>query len=213
LLAALPDTDIFMYYGLTEASRSTYIEYRKHTDKLETVGAATPGTEVCIGQPAQPLIGEPGEVLVRGRHVTAGYWGQDTSAYFDQGWFRTGDLGVMDSAGFVTWLGRVRDQINVNGLKLVPSEVEDILRLDSRVLDCAVVGVPESASGESVIAFVVVAEGAAEPALERILRKLCNEHLEDHKVPRRVHFVAEIPKTDSGKVRRHVLRDSLIQGK
>jgi acyl-coenzyme A synthetase/AMP-(fatty) acid ligase len=76
-----------------------------------------------------------------------------------------------------------------------------------------VVGVPESASGESVIAFVVVAEGAAEPALERILRKLCNEHLEDHKVPRRVHFVAEIPKTDSGKVRRHVLRDSLIQGK
>ena len=213
LLALLPDTEIFMYYGLTEASRSAYIPYRDHPDKLETVGRATPGAEICIGRPMQPLIGEPGEILVKGPHVMTRYWGQDSSGSFEEGWFRTGDLGVMDDDGFVTWLGRVRDQINVNGLKLVPTEVEDILRQDPRVLDCAVVGVPDAATGESVAAFVIAEEGTAEAGFERYLRKLCNEHLDEYKVPRRVLFVKEIPKTDSGKVKRHVLRDSFVRGR
>ena len=213
LLALVPTTDIFMYYGLTEASRSAYVAYRDHPDKLETVGRATPGAAICIGHPRRPAIGEPGEILVKGPQVTAGYWGQDSSEFFEEGWFRTGDLGVMDGDGFVTWLGRVREQINVNGLKLVPTEVEDVLRRDPRVLDCAVVGVPDAASGESVAAFVIAEEGAADARFERHLRKLCNEHLEDHKVPRRVLFVGEIPKTDTGKVKRHVLRDSLLPGR
>ena len=141
------------------------------------------------------------------------YWGQDSSDFFEDGWFRTGDLGVMDDDGFVTWLSRVREQINVNGLKLVPTEVEDILRQDPRVLDCAVVGVPDAATGESVAAFVIAEEGTTEAGFERTLRKLCNEHLDEYKVPRRVLFVKEIPKTDSGKVKRHVLRESFVRGR
>ena len=213
VLALLPDTAVYMYYGLTEASRSTYIAYRDHPDKLATAGSPQRGQQVRIAHASPHAIGEPGEILVKGPHVMSRYWGQDSSGFFDEGWFRTGDLGVIDDDGFVTWIGRVREQINVNGLKLVPAEVEEILRRDPRVLDCAVVGVPDAATGESVAAFVIAAEGAADARFERDLRKLCNEHLEDHKVPRRVLFVGEIPKTDTGKIKRHVLRDSFIQGR
>jgi long-chain acyl-CoA synthetase len=208
LLELLPDTRVYMYYGLTEASRSTYIAYREHRDKLATVGRASPGGEVRIGSAAHPLINEPGEILVRGPHVTSGYWAQDSTELFDDGWFRTGDLGSVDVDGFVTWRGRVREQINVNGLKLVPFEVEDVLRRDPRVAECAVVGVPDAVTGESVAAFVVPVS-AAEESLELELRKLCARHLEFYKVPKRIVFVDEIPKTDSGKVRRFLLRDSV----
>jgi long-chain acyl-CoA synthetase len=210
LLSLLPATEIFMYYGLTEASRSTYIAYRDHPGKLQSVGRATPGAEVCVGDPAARQIGEPGEILVRGPHVTSGYWSDGSRELFEQGWFRTGDLGSMDEAGFLTWLGRVREQINVNGLKLVPAEVEDVLRLDERVLECAAVGVPDPAAGEAVIAFVVARPGADRPA-EKDLRRLCHQKLEDHKVPRRVLFVEEIPKTDSGKVKRLLLRERWLK--
>jgi long-chain acyl-CoA synthetase len=208
LLALLPETDIFMYYGLTEASRSTYFAYREHVDKLHTVGRATPGAAIAIGSPVKPLVNQPGEILVTGPHVTAGYWNQNSGDFFESGWFRTGDLGVIDDDGFLTWLGRVREQINVNGLKLVPAEVEDVLRQEPRVKDCAVVGVPDPATGEAVVAFVV-ADESVDAKFELFLRKLCSRQLEDYKVPRRIVFVDEIPKTDSGKVKRLLLRDRL----
>jgi long-chain acyl-CoA synthetase len=209
LLALLPDTRLYMYYGLTEASRSTYIDYRAHPGKLATVGRPTPGGEICIGDPRQPLVGEPGEILVRGPHVTTGYWRLDSASCFVDGWFRTGDLGVVDQDGFLTWQGRVREQINVNGLKLVPAEVEAVLRQDPRVRDCAVVGVPDPLTGEAVAAFVVTTPGTSRDGLELQLRKQCNRQLELYKVPKRVLFVDEIPKTDSGKIKRFVLRDRL----
>lgn len=212
LLALLPETEVYMYYGLTEASRSTYIAYRRHPDKLASVGRATPGAAVRITQPAQPTLDGAGEILVRGPHVTAGYWGRDSTEYFDAGWFRTGDLGTMDDDGFVTWVGRVREQINVNGLKLVPAEVEAVLRQDAAVIDCAVVGVPDAAAGEAVLAFVVAAGTSVEAGLEMRLRKLCAQQLDEYKVPRHVHVVAEIPKTDSGKIRRLLLRERWIAG-
>jgi long-chain acyl-CoA synthetase len=212
LLAALPETEIYMYYGLTEASRSTYIAYRHHRDKLATVGRPTPGADVCIGSPTRKLVDEPGEILVTGPHVTSTYWNHDSTDLFDQGWFKTGDLGTIDGQGFLTWRGRIKDQINVNGLKLVPSEVEDVLRQDQRVKDCAVVGAPEPATGESVVAFVVTEAGNDNSKFELHLRRLCNQYLEDYKVPRRILFVDEIPKTDSGKVKRFLLRDRLSAG-
>lgn len=208
LLSLLPDTRIYMYYGLTEASRSTYIAYRDHPDKLASVGRASPGGEVCIGTPGEPLINEPGEILVRGPHVTTGYWRRPSSDLFEDGWFHTGDLGVVDDDGFVTWLGRVREQINVNGLKLVPSEVEDVLRRDPRVEDCAVVAAPDPLTGESVVAFVV-SPHATDRDMELHLRRQCSKHLELYKVPKRVLFIDTIPRTDSGKVKRFLLQERL----
>lgn len=207
LLDLLPDTKVYMYYGLTEASRSTYVAFRDHPDKLASVGRPSAGSEVCIGSPTHPLVNEPGEILVHGPHVARGYWGHDAGNAFENGWFRTGDLGSVDDEGFVTWLGRVRDQINVDGLKVAPTEVEDVLRQDPRVSDCAVAGVPDALTGESVVAFVVL-NVAPERGLEMELRKACTAQLEGYKVPRRVVFVDDIPKTDSGKIKRYLLRDT-----
>jgi acyl-coenzyme A synthetase/AMP-(fatty) acid ligase len=114
----------------------------------------------------------------------------------------------MDEDGFLTWLGRVREQINVDGLKLVPAEVEAVLREDARVKECAVVGAPDPRTGECVVAFVVPST-EPEKDLDLQLRRVCGKQLEAHKVPKRILFVDEIPKTDSGKVKRFLLRERL----
>ncbi len=209
LLALLPSTRLYMYYGLTEASRSSYICYNDHPDKLATVGRPTPGSETCVGSPAKPLRNEIGEILVRGPHVTDGYLGVDSREYFVDGWFRTGDLGIVDDDGFLTWRGRLKEQINVDGLKLCPAEVEAVLAQHPRVRDCAVVGAPDALTGECVVAFVVAA-GTPERKLEIDLRRFVKTRLEVFKVPSRVVFVDEIPRTDTGKPKRLSLRQRLL---
>lgn len=202
----IPHVRLYMYYGLTEASRSTAIHYNAHADKLATVGRPTPGSEVCIGAPNARLIGETGEILVRGPHVTPGYWSSDSSEYFVDGWFRTGDLGRVDAEGFVTWEGRVREQINVDGLKVSPLEVEAVLRMHPRVRDCAVIGAPDPLSGQTVVAYVVV-DGEWDRSLETEVRRFCKPYLEFYKIPRKLTRVQQIPRTDTGKVKRLSLLD------
>jgi long-chain acyl-CoA synthetase len=208
ILDSLPGTRMFMYYGLTEASRSSYICYNDHPTKIETVGRPAPGAEICVGSPFAPLTDAEGEILIRGPHVTQGYWGIDSTPYFDQGWFKSGDLGVLDQDGFLTWTGRVKEQINIDGFKLTPTEVETVLGEHPRVKDCAVVGVPDKLTGESVIAFVVT-DGAGDKQLELALRRFCKSRLEIHKIPKRILFVDEIPRTDSGKPKRVYLKERL----
>ena len=209
MLDLLPATRFYMYYGLTEASRSSYICYNDHRDKLESVGRATPGSEICVGSPSGPLTDEPGEILIRGPHVTSGYWGMDSTPFFVDGWFRTGDLGTMDSEGFITWKGRLKEQINIDGLKLTPMEVETVLMDHERVADCAVVGIPDEMTGETVAAFVVP-RGEPDKRLEIDLRRHCKSRLEIYKVPTKVVFVKEIPRTDTGKTMRVSLKERLI---
>jgi long-chain acyl-CoA synthetase len=209
VLDLLPNTRFYMYYGLTEASRSCYICYNDHRDKLETVGRPTPGTEILVGAPSAPLVGETGEILVRGPHLTCGYWGMDSTPFFTDGWFRTGDLGSMDSGGFLTWKGRLKEQINIDGLKLTPMEVETVLMSHDRVMDCAVVGAPDEMTGETVAAFVVP-RGEPDKRLEIDLRKYCKSRLEIYKVPTKIVFVEEIPRTDTGKTKRMSLKGRLI---
>jgi len=208
VLELLPDTRFYMYYGLTEASRSTRICYNEHPDKLKSVGTPTPGSEVIVGTSGDRLIDQIGEILIKGPHVTSGYWGMDSSEFFDNGWFKTGDLGIMDADGFITWEGRLKEQINIDGLKLVPGEVEMVLMTHERVLDCAVVGAPDELTGECVIGFAVV-DAKPDKKLEIDLRKHCMRKLEVYKIPRRIIFVDEIPKTDSGKVKRVLLKERL----
>jgi long-chain acyl-CoA synthetase len=209
VLELLPDTRFYMYYGLTEASRSSYICYNDHRDKLRTVGRPTPGAEVCVGLPSSPLVNAVGEILIRGPHLTSGYWGMDSTPFFTDGWFRTGDLGNVDSNGFLTWEGRLKEQINIDGLKLTPMEVETVLMDHERVMDCAVVGAPDEMTGEAVVAFVVP-RGEPDKRLEIDLRKYCKSRLEMYKVPNRVVFIEEIPRTDTGKTKRMALKDRLL---
>jgi long-chain acyl-CoA synthetase len=212
LLDLLPHTRVYMYYGLTEASRSSYICYNDHRDKLASVGCPTPGSEIVIGSPEEPRVNEPGEILIRGPHVTAGYFGVEAAEFFSDGWLKTGDLGRMDSDGFVTWEGRIKEQINVDGQKLAPAEVEEVLIEHDRVRDCAVVGAPDDLTGESVVGFVVP-EGEGDKRLELDLRRLCMKRLEVFKIPKRILFVDAIPRTDSGKTQRMLLKKRLIGDK
>lgn len=208
MMDTLPNTRFYMYYGLTEASRSSYICYNDHRDKLTTVGRPTPGSEIIIGRPDAPLRNETGEILIRGPHVTAGYLGIDSSEHFTDGWLRTGDSGRMDDDGFITWEGRIKEQINIDGLKLSPLEVEEVLLEHERVDDCVVVGAPDPITGETVTAFVVC-DGEPDGDLEIILRKHCKDKLEVYKIPKKIHFIDEIPRTDSGKAKRMLLKEKL----
>jgi len=209
VLELLPNTRFYMYYGLTEASRSSYICYNDHRDKLKTVGRPTPGAEVRVGSPSSPLVNDVGEILIRGPHLTSGYWGMDSTPFFTDGWFRTGDLGIVDSDGFLTWKGRLKEQINIDGLKLTPVEVEKVLMDHDKVTDCAVVGAPDEMTGEAVVAFVVP-RGEPDKRLEIELRKYCLSRIELYKVPKRIVFIDEIPRTDTGKTKRMALKDRLL---
>ncbi len=212
MLETLPNTQFYMYYGLTEASRSSYICYNDHRDKLITVGRPTPGADIIIGTPDNPVRNETGEILIKGPHVTEGYLGIDSSQYFTGDWLHTGDSGTMDVDGFITWVGRIKEQINIDGLKLTPAEVEEVLMEHDRVKDCAVVGAPDPITGESVAGFVV-ADGEADKKLEITLRKYCKDKLEVYKIPKQIVFIDEIPRTDSGKPKRLQLKEKLSDEK
>ena len=133
----------------------------------------------------------------------------DSTPFFTDGWFRTGDLGNVDSDGFLTWEGRLKEQINIDGLKLTPMEVETVLMDHERVMDCAVVGGPDEMTGEAVVAFVVP-RGQPDKRLEIELRKYCKSRLEMYKIPKRIVFIEEIPRTDTGKTKRMALKDRLL---
>jgi acyl-CoA synthetase (AMP-forming)/AMP-acid ligase II len=154
------------------------------------------------------LVNKTGEILIRGPHVTEGYFGIDSAQYFNEGWLKTGDLGIMDQDGFLTWKGRLKEQINIDGMKLTPMEVETVLMKHERVRDCAAVGVPDEMTGESVVSFVVT-DSKPDKELEIELRKFCKNQLEVYKIPRRIIFIDEIPRTDSGKIKRISLKDRL----
>lgn len=205
LMELLPETRCYMYYGLTEASRSTHILYNRHPDKLSTVGKPSRGCDLKIDYEVATPMAEGGEILLRGPHVSPGYWGEPPRDVDGEGWFRTGDLGQQDADGFVTWLGRVREQINVDGRKVAPREVEEVLREHPLVDDCVVVGCPDEIYGEVVVAFVVTEHDATDISLT--LRRYCRDRLEPHKIPRRVGVIDSIPTTASGKVQRLRLRE------
>ncbi|TDV56229.1 AMP-binding protein [Actinophytocola oryzae] len=184
------------------------------TDKAETVGSVLPRTEVKIVDPdtGETLpVGQAGELCCRGYLVMAGYFElpEQTAAAIDaDGWLHTGDLCSMDERGYVSVTGRLKDMIIRGGENIYPREIENALIGHPRVLDAAVVGVPDPVFGEQPAAFVRVAvgdEGLTDEELTGFLR----ERLARHKVPRVWRFVTELPLTPSGKIRKYVLRDRL----
>lgn len=205
--ACLPETQLYMYYGLTEASRSTVIRFDQWPEHTHTVGRAVKKVEVKTDSP-----GGLGEVLIRGPNVMKGYWRRPPSEGFtDDGWFRSGDLGILDEQGCLEIKGRIKEQINVDGLKCLPSEVESILEEHPGVNECAVLGIPDRLTHQKVVAAVVASPEADIKSLPRELKKLCRKNLELHQVPKKILLVEELPKTDSGKVKRLAMEE-LFQG-
>ncbi|MFB6837019.1 AMP-binding protein [Streptomyces sp. NPDC056361] len=152
--------------------------------------------------------GDQGELELSGPQVVPGYWGKSeaTEQTMPGGRLRTGDVAIIDAQGWVYLVDRLKDQINVSGYKVWPREVEDALYEHPSVLEAAVIGEPDDYRGETVVAYVSLKTGLS--ATQEELIAFCRDRLAAYKCPRQVHFIADLPKTQSGKIRRAELRNS-----
>ena len=159
-----------------------------------------------VGKPVPS--GQPGELAVRGPQVMRGYWKRDdetAKAFTADGFFKTGDIGIMDAQGYVKIVDRKKDMILVSGFNVYPNEVEDVAVMHPGVLEAAAVGTPDANSGEAVKLFVV----RKDPNLsEDELKAFMAERLTGYKRPRHIVFRDELPKTPVGKILRRALRDA-----
>jgi long-chain acyl-CoA synthetase len=196
-------------YGLSETSPSASCNLVTSTAFTGSIGVPIPGTEMKIidddGLEVAP--GVRGEIAIRGPQVMAGYWqrpDETARVMTPDGFFKSGDVGVMDEQGFFRIVDRKKDMILVSGFNVYPNEVEEVVASLSGVLECAVIGIPDERSGEAVKLVIV----KKDPALtEASVREHCKQNLTGYKLPRVIEFRADLPKTPVGKVLRRELRD------
>ena len=196
-------------FGLTEASPATNFNPPSGVQKPGSVGPAFPEVEVMIADENdnEVPIGEVGELLIRGPNVMAGYYKKPeaTAETLRNGWLHTGDLAKMDEDRYVYIVDRKKDMIIVAGLNVYPREVEEVLYQHPKIRDAAVIGEEDKLRGETVVAYIVLKEG--ETALEAEILRWLKERLAVYKVPRRLVFVEELPRTSSGKILKRILRE------
>ncbi len=196
-------------YGLTETSPAVTINPLDIAEFNHSIGLPVPSTEVSIRDDdgVELALGERGELCVRGPQVTPGYWNlpeETARAFTADGFLRTGDIATIDEEGFVFIVDRKKDMILVSGFNVYPNEVEDVAASHPGVIEVAAVGVPDEHSGEAVKLFVV----RKDPALsEADLIAYCRDKLTGYKVPHRIEFRDELPKSNVGKILRRQLRE------
>jgi len=196
-------------YGLSETSPTLTCNPATTTEFSGSIGIPVPSTWISIRDDDgnELPLGQAGEICAKGPQVMSGYWNrpEETAKVMTaDGYFRTGDIGVMDEKGFTKIVDRKKDMILVSGFNVYPNEVEEVIASHPGVLECAVIGVPDSGSGEAVKAFVV----RKDPNLtaEDVI-KFCREQLTGYKVPKQIEFRSDLPKTNVGKILRRELRD------
>jgi len=206
----LPHIQISVGYGLTECfAITTSTPFEDALRKIRAVGKCLPTVDVRIvddeGRDVQ--TGRTGEILLRGAKVFRGYWKKPeaTRETIVEGWVHTGDIGKVDEEGFVYVLDRKKDMINRGGEKIYSLEVENVICDNPKVLEVAVVGVPDRVMGEVVKACIALKPGAT--ATEEEIKKFCAERLADYKVPKFVNFMDSLPRNPAGKVNKPELRN------
>lgn len=208
LAGILPDTRVCMHYGLTEASRSTFMEFHQDASHMDSVGKASPHTEIKIldENGVECEAGNEGEICIKGEHVTHGYLDLPVGDSFFGDYFRTGDWGYKTEDGYVYLISRKKELINVGGKKVSPIEVEEQLLKIPGVEDCACIGVPDDNEvlGEVVKAFIVKEKGR-EITFADIDEQLTGK-LESYKIPVCYEWIDAIPKTQNGKIQRGLLK-------
>ncbi|WP_322791793.1 class I adenylate-forming enzyme family protein [Bellilinea sp.] len=208
-----PGVRLFSMYGLTETKRTLYLPPSQLDVRPDSVGIAIPGTEVWIEDENGNRLGagQVGELVVRGRHVMRGYWGDEelSAQRFRPGRIPgerlcyTGDLFRMDEEGYFYFVARKDDIIKSRGEKVSPKEVENVLYKIEGVQEVAVIGVKDALLGQAIKAFIV--KNSSELTETEVLR-FCRNHLEDFMIPKYIQFVDELPKTTSGKIKKTDLR-------
>jgi long-chain acyl-CoA synthetase len=195
-------------YGLSETSPVATANPPDIKAYTGTIGIPLPSTEVVIMDDDGNTVdlGERGEIAIRGPQVMKGYWQrpEETSQVMtSDGFFRTGDIGVMDEKGFIKIVDRKKDMILVSGFNVYPAEIEEVITKHPKVLEAAAIGVPDEKSGETPKLFIV----KKDPSLtEEEVKAFCRENLTGYKQPRFIEFIAELPKSPVGKILRKELR-------
>jgi long-chain acyl-CoA synthetase len=202
--------EIWQGYGLTESSPAVSTSLGTGRNRPGSVGRPLPGVEVqLVDDEDEPVLeGDTGEIWVRGENVFAGYW-RDAEAtaqvLTEDGWLRTGDIGVIGEEGDLFVVDRSKDLVIVSGFNVFPAEVERVLSSIPGVAEVAVIGRPDPATGEAVEAVIVVDRGAE--VNEELVRAYCGANLTRYKCPTSIRFVAELPRGLVGKALRRALRD------
>ncbi|NLV80537.1 MAG: AMP-binding protein [Rhodococcus sp.] len=210
-------SEVSICYGMTETSPVSLQTRSDDTieQRVSTVGRAGPHIEIKVVDPATGLTvprGEPGELCTRGYSVMLGYWNQTekTAEAIDAArWMHTGDIGVMDTDGYVAVTGRIKDMVIRGGENIYPREIEEFLYTHPDILDAQIVGVPDEKYGEELMAWIRLREGAA-PLDADAVRAFCTGRLAHYKIPRYVHVVDEFPMTVTGKIRKVEMRDASV---
>jgi long-chain acyl-CoA synthetase len=196
-------------YGLSETSPVASGNPADTTDYNGSIGVPLPNTwmKLLDDDGREVAQGQTGEIAIKGPQVMAGYWqrpDETAKAMTQDGFFKTGDIGVMDEAGFFRIVDRKKDMVLVSGFNVYPTEIEDVVSGLDGVLECACVGVPDAKTGEAIKLVIV----KKDPALtEAKVRAWCKEKLTGYKQPRLIEFRADLPKTPVGKILRRELRD------
>ncbi len=197
-------------YGLTECSPAVSFTPLDKPEWNGSIGVPISSTDVSLRDEdnREVPLGEPGELCVRGPQVMQGYWQkpeENAKVFTEDGWLKTGDIAVMDARGYLRIVDRKKDMILVSGFNVYPNEIESVVALHPGVLECACVGVPDDKSGEAVKVFAVKKDAAL---TEAALMSHCRANLTGYKVPKHIAFIAELPKTNVGKILRKDLRDA-----
>ena len=197
-------------YGLSETSPTLTCNPATATEFNGSIGVPMPSTYISIRDHDGKEVpnGQPGEVCAKGPQVMAGYWNnpdETAKVMTADGFFCTGDIGVMDDDGYIKIVDRKKDMILVSGFNVYPNEIEEVIAGHPGVMEAAVVGVPDKKSGEAVKMYIV----KKDPNLttEELL-KFCHEQLTNYKIPKQIEFRTELPKTTVGKILRRQLRDN-----
>lgn len=202
-------------YGLSETSPIATINRPDIQEFTGTIGYPIPSTEISIRDAEGHALpaGEAGEVCIRGPQVMAGYWNRPDEtlrSMTEDGYFRSGDVGILLPDGQIKLVDRMKDMVLVSGFNVYPNEVEDVLVSHPGVREAAVIGLPDEHSGEVVAAFVVRKDATL---TSEELRAFCKESLTGYKVPKQIFFRETLPKTNVGKVLRRALREEVVAGK
>ncbi len=213
LLGETKNVQFYTYYGLTEASRSSFMHFNAEPGKLGSVGKPSPNARIkLVDEKGQEIEGLDaiGQVAISGNHVVEEYWrnGEATKKAFREGWLFTGDMAYFDKEGFLYIIGRDDDIVNIAGEKVSLQEIDNAIEQLPFVGDCACLEEKDERTEYRIKAFVVLNKEKAqdeEEARKKIVEH-CRECLDNFKVPESIVFVEEIPKTDSGKTRRGVFR-------
>jgi long-chain acyl-CoA synthetase len=207
LLRVLPEhTKLYVMYGATEAAaRLTYVEPHRLREKIDSIGIPIPDVTIRVldGNGMELPQGETGELVACGPNIMPGYWNdpEATSKALSRHGYHTGDMGYRDEEGYFYVVGRIDSQLKVGGHRINPQEIEDILISTGLVIECAVLGIPDSMAGHRLVVVAVPIDGET---TERDILYRCSQLLPRHKLPGEIRFLKSLPKNSSGKIDRGV---------